>query len=151
MKSFTFLSLLLVFMAFASAKETKLYTDDGFFIGGFDPVSYLTEGKSQKGSEINSIIFKGTKILFKDAENKKLFQANPEKYLPAYNGYCAYAMAESGDLVGIDPQSFKVINGKVYLFYNGIWANTLKKWNKEKDIPQVGKADSNWSKHIKNI
>jgi len=51
------------------------------------------------------------------------FKANPEKYEPAYGGWCAYAMGENGEKVKIDPETYKIIEGKLFLFYN-FWAIT---------------------------
>ena len=129
---------------FALAKEAGYFVTGDYFIEGFDPVSYITENKASKGLKKFSQTFKGIKILFKSKENKELFLKKPQKFIPAYNGWCAYAMASDGDLVEVDPKSFKVIEGKTYLFYNGLWANTLKKWNKKEDSQQIKKADKNW-------
>jgi beta-xylosidase len=55
-----------------------------------------------------------------------------------------------GDKVGIDPETYKLIDGRLYLFYNGFWGDTLKRWNKKlAKIPEqalVGQADGEWRK-----
>jgi len=38
-------------------------------------------------------------------------------------------MGELGEKVKIDPETFKIVNGKLYLFYNFFFNNTLKDWN----------------------
>lgn len=129
------------------AKEAKLYSDDGLFIQGYDPVAYITTNEAQKGKKAISYDYKSIKILFTNKQNREAFIENPEKWLPAYNGWCAYAMAKSGDLVEIEPKSFKVIKGKTYLFYNTFWADTLKKWNKGNDEEQLNNANENWAKY----
>ena len=54
-------------------------------------------------------------------------------------------MGASGEKVEVDPETFKIIDGKLYLFYNKIFNNTLKSWNKdEANLKQ--KADANWKK-----
>ena len=54
-------------------------------------------------------------------------------------------MGASGEKVDIDPETFKLLNGKLYLFYNRFFNNTLKLWNKdEKNLN--AKADANWHK-----
>ncbi|MEN9569980.1 MAG: hypothetical protein RL172_1211, partial [Bacteroidota bacterium] len=59
-------------------------------------------------------------------------------------GWCAYAMGAKGQKVTIDPETFKIRNGKLYLFYNKLFNNTLKDWNK--DEPALcAKADTNWT------
>ena len=147
MKNLIFATILLA-ASFANAKAAGLFTEDGVFIDGYDPVSYISENKAVKGQSKVQWEYKGSKVYFSNEKNKKAFQAEPEKYVPAYNGYCAYAMAAKGSLVEIDPKSFKVINGKTYLFYNGLFADTLKKWNKKPDQPQVDQANKNWKKHL---
>ena len=75
------------------------------------------------------------------------FESNPERYLPAYGGWCAYAMLEV-DKVGIDPESFKIVEDRLYLFYNGFWGDTLKRWNKKlakkPESELVSQADRQW-------
>jgi hypothetical protein len=75
------------------------------------------------------------------------FKANPEKYKPAYGGWCAYAMGENGEKVKVDPETYKIVDGKLYLFYNFWTTNTLDDWNKnEKKLKEA--ADRNWSKIV---
>ena len=71
----------------------------------------------------------------------------PEKYEPAYGGWCAYAMGNSSEKVEVDPETFKIIGGKLYLFYNFYFNNTLKSWNKNETGLKT-KADGNWNKFI---
>lgn len=49
--------------------------------------------------------------------------------------------------VEIDPETFKLIDGKLYLFYNAYFNNTLKSWNKD-EVNLKKKADANWKKFI---
>ena len=63
--------------------------------------------------------------------NKKKFDGNPEKYMPAYGGWCAYAIGATKEKVKINPNTYKIIDGKVYLFYNKNFTNTLKLWNED--------------------
>ena len=57
---------------------------------------------------------------------KEVFLKNPTNFEPEYGGWCAYAMGDSGEKVTINPETFKIINGKLYLFYNAFLTNTLK-------------------------
>ena len=61
------------------------------------------------------------------------------------SGWCAYAMGAKGEKVSIDPETFKIINGKLYLFYNSYFNNTLKSWNKNEPTLKA-KADVNWKR-----
>ena len=75
--------------------------------------------------------------------------ASPAKYQPVSGGWCAYAMLD-GDKVKVDPKTFKIINERLYLYYNGIAGNTLKKWNglasSQPEAELVKKVDRNWAK-----
>ncbi|MCW5963658.1 MAG: YHS domain-containing protein [Bryobacterales bacterium] len=88
---------------------------NGLAIGGFDLVSYFTEGRAQRGSERFQAEYKGATFLFSSEANRNLFQANQEMYLPQFHGYCAYALA-AGKLRQCDPRRFSVDGGKLYLF-----------------------------------
>jgi hypothetical protein len=82
---------------------------------------------------------------FSTEANKEAFKKNPSKYEPQYGGWCAYAMGATGERVEIDPETFKILNGKLYLFYNKLFNNTLKTWNKDEQSLRT-KADANWIK-----
>lgn len=115
-------------------------------IQGFDPVAYFTVGKAIEGSDKISFMSKGVTYRFSSEANKTLFRSEPKRYEPQYGGYCAYAMAE-GDKVRIDPETFKVIDGKLFLFYNFRFTNTLNSWNKDEGN-LLPKAVKEWSKII---
>lgn len=119
--------------------------DDGIAIKGYDPVAYFTKNKAVKGSKNNTVYYQGATYYFSSTENKEVFKANPSKYEPEYGGWCAYAMGSSGEKVSIDPETFKIVNGKLYLFYNKYFTNTLTSWNKDEGNLKR-KADANWSK-----
>lgn len=77
---------------------------------------------------------------------KKKFLENPEKYVPAYGGYCAYAMAKTGELVEVNPKAYEIRNGKLYLFYKTVFDDTYEKWLSENPNALVQRADKNWEK-----
>jgi hypothetical protein len=81
-------------------------------------------------------------------ENKEAFKSNLVKYEPAYGGWCAFAMGDNGEKVSVDPETFKIVNGKLYLFYNKYFTNTLTSWNKD-ETNLKRKADANWPKLLK--
>jgi YHS domain-containing protein len=111
-------------------------------IDGYDPVSYF-EGKAQEGKDNLFYSHKGITYLFANNNNLAKFKASPEKFEPAYGGWCAYAMGNTGEKVKVDPETFKIVNGKLYLFYNFWGNNTLEDWNEnEKKLKEA--ADKNW-------
>jgi len=115
---------------------------------GYDPVAYLSQKKAVKGKSTIVAIYEGVVYNFSSQANKDLFLKNPTNYEPQYGGWCAYAMGSSGEKVEVDPETFKIIDGKLYLFYNAYFNNTLKSWNKD-EINLKAKADSNWKKNLK--
>lgn len=118
--------------------------EKGIAVQGYDVVTYF-EGRAVKGNSSLAVIHQGVRYHFSTAANKEEFKKNPAKYEPQYGGWCAYAMGESGEKVEIDPETFKILNGKLYLFYNKRFNNTLKSWNKNEPVLK-SKADANWSK-----
>lgn len=117
-------------------------------ISAYDPVSYFT-GEPVKGQPNFILQHKGIIYLFSSNKNKTLFIENPEKYEPAYGGWCAYAMGlEKSEKVAVNPKTYKIINNKLYLFYNKLGINTKEKWNKEGEPKLKANADKNWNKII---
>jgi hypothetical protein len=57
-------------------------------------------------------------------------------------------MGAANDKVEIDPETFKILNGKLYLFYHTWVNNTLNKWNKD-EAGLKSKADANWQSKFK--
>ena len=113
---------------------------------GYDPVSFFSN-KPEEGDEDITYTHKGITYYFANTANLARFKSSPDKYEPAYGGWCAFAMGDTGDKVKVDPETFKIIDGKLYLFYNSWGNNTLKDWNaNEKQLK--AKADQNWRKII---
>ena len=130
----------------ATALRKKHFNLDGDIgIKGYDPVAYFTEHKAIKGNKGLSVFYKGVIYNFSSVANKELFKAGPSKYEPEYGGWCAYAMGKNGEKVSVDPETFKITDGKLYLFYNKYFTNTLKDWNKNEATLKKN-ADVNWPK-----
>jgi YHS domain-containing protein len=126
-------------------RKKNFNLDKGVAIKGYDPVAYFTEGKAVKGLKDLAVSFEGAVYYFSSEANKQAFKITPSKYEPQYGGWCAYAMGYDGSKVEVDPETFKIIDNKLYLFYNKYFNNTLKTWNK--DEPNLKKhANTNWQK-----
>jgi len=132
----------------AALRKKHFNLESGIAIKGYDPVAYFTQNKAVKGKKELAISHQGVLYYFSSVENKEAFRAAPFKYEPEYGGWCAYAMGNSGDKVSIDPETFKLVNGKLYLFYNRYFTNTLKDWNKN-EASLKKNADLNWLKLFK--
>lgn len=143
-----FLILLVVAPLFvysqALQRSKQFNLENGLAIQGYDPVAYFTQNKAIEGNKQLNAVFEGVTYRFSSAANKELFVKDPKKYEPQYGGWCAYAMGATGEKVEIDPETFKILNGKLYLFYHSWTNNTLTKWNK--DEPNLkSKADKSWT------
>jgi hypothetical protein len=134
----------LFFSGIASAQKAEIYSDSSGAIRGHDPVAYFTQGAPIKGSEKIVFEWKGAKWRFANAENRDLFAKSPEKYAPQYGGYCAYGVAQNY-AVSIDPEAWRIVDGKLYLNYS---KGVQRDWNK--DVPgYIRKADTNWPNVLK--
>ena len=106
-------------------------------------VSYF-DGVALEGNKKFMTEYQGAKFTFASDENLKKFTANPDMYLPKYGGYCAYAVAVAGKKVSINPETFEIRDGELYLFYNSGKNNTLESWLAQSPEKLKVKADKNW-------
>lgn len=117
-------------------------------VSGYDVVAYFTQNKAVKGDKKFAVTADGLLYYFSSQASKELFLKDWKKYEPQYGGWCAYAMGASGEKVEVDPETFKITNGKLYLFYHSWVNNTLIKWNKDEAGLRT-KADNNWANYFK--
>ena len=149
MKRITVLSIFFLLTGYGlfaqeSTRKKQFNLDSkGLAIDGYDPVAYFTQNKAIEGKSEFFAKAEGAVYRFSSEENKNLFLKNYKAYEPQYGGWCAYAMGANGEKVEIDPETFKIISGKLYLFYHSWSNNTLNKWNKEENNLKT-KADKNW-------
>ena len=114
-------------------------------ISGYDAVSYFTAGKAVRGSGMHTAQYKGATYMFSSEGNKKLFESNPAKYSPEFDGYCAFGAA-MGKKFYSDPNVFAVVDDKLYLNLN---KDIQSKWNKERSS-MITKGHANWKKMTVN-
>ena len=146
----TAIVLLLMQVTISNAQEadprTKHFNlERNLAVQGYDVVAYFKQHAALKGSKDLAFFYQGVTYHFSSATNKEEFKKNPAQYEPQYGGWCAYAMGSKGEKVEIDPKTFKIANGKLYLFYNKFFNNTLTSWNKD-ESGLKSKADANWTK-----
>lgn len=141
-----FLNTMLVFSASAQKEiRTKHFNHQtGLGIHGYDPVAYFEQNKALKGNKQFAASAEGITYYFSSAINKELFLKDYKKYEPQYGGWCAYAMGANNEKVEIDPETFKIKDGKLFLFYHSVFNNTLQKWNESEKELKI-KADKNWT------
>jgi YHS domain-containing protein len=141
--------IIILFIGFNGIAQSIDYnTKKGYLAKGYDVVAYFNN-KATAGNEKYTTEHDGVKLKFSSQENLNTFKENPEKYLPRYGGYCAYAVAVSGKKVAINPETFEIRDGELLLFYNSGKTNTLELWKKESPAKLKAEADRNWEK-IKN-
>ena len=146
-------TLILIVGAFDAVSQSDLQSRQHFnvkqnlAIHGYDPVSYF-DGKPLEGNPEIKFVYKNITYQFASIANLAKFKQNPDKYEPAYGGWCAYAMGETGEKVKIDPETFTILDGRVYLFYNFWGNNTLKDW-KQNEQKLKAAADHNWKNIVR--
>jgi len=110
-------------------------------VQGYDVVSYQTAKRPVRGNGNFVAVHNDAVYLFSSAENQKIFEGNPEKYTPAFNGYCAFGVSVGKKFIG-DPEVWRVVDGKLYLNLDtGIQSEWLK------DVPgRIKTANGKWRK-----
>ena len=122
-----------------AGKVDPIYKDGDRAIRGYDPVAYFIQQKPVKGSEQFKYSWMGATWLFASAENRDKFATNPAEFAPQYGGYCSYAVSK-GHTASIDPEAWRIVDGKLYLNYS---KSVQKTW--QQDVPgNIQKADQNW-------
>jgi len=131
-----------------AAKRVKEYNlENKVAIQGYDPVAYFIQKKALKGKTTLATTYEGVVYYFSTQANKENFAKNPSQYEPQFGGWCAYAMGANAEKVEINPDTFKIVDGKLYVFYNAYFNNTLKSWNKD-EVNLKKKAEANWKKFL---
>lgn len=132
-------------MAKGAARTSHDLLGEGVGLVGYDPVSYFPDGGSKpvKGHIMTSAEYEGVTYRFASEEHKALFQKNPAKFVPAYGGWCTWAVAELGKRVDVDPESYLVKNGKLYVFYRDPKLDTRAKFLESPDA-MLAKAEAKW-------
>lgn len=125
------LALCLALAAPVVASEDPIYTSyrNNKAVGGYDVVSFHFE-KPVKGERTHSIRWRGADWFFANTTNLQNFANNPEKYAPAYGGYCAWAVAHDKLAKG-SPKHWSIIDNVLYLNYSD---RIKKRWLKTPDL-----------------
>ena len=122
-----------------TAQAGEVNADHGLAIKGYDAVAYFIDHKPVQGTPTFSYDHAGATYEFASDAHRKLFAANPDKYLPQFDGFCAYGVAQ-GHKADIDPAAFTIVHDRLYLNYN---QQVRATWRK--DVPgYIQKAESAW-------
>jgi YHS domain-containing protein len=115
------------------------YATEGVAIAGYDPVAYFLDGRPVKGLPEHRAEYKGSVFHFASRAHRDAFAAEPARFAPRYDGFCAFGVAR-GYKAKIDPAAFSIVDGRLYLNYD---LEVREEWSR--DIPGlVAKADRNW-------
>ena len=145
---FLFINLIAIGQVNAQDTQGKYFVDENNVANsGYDVVAYFTDYKAVKGSKDHSAQYDGVIYYFASEEHKNMFEKDPTHYLPQFGGYCAFGMGKMNSKVPTNPETFKIYNGKLYLFFNDLYEgkkfNTIIPWNgDEVNLKQF--ADKNW-------
>lgn len=146
MKNLLFLFVITATTAvFAAGKDPINSNWRGLAIDGYDVVAYFTKGKPTKGSSDFETTYQEATWRFESQANLDAFKSNPDRYIPQYGGYCAWAVSQ-GTTADTNPNNWKIVDDKLYLNYN---TKIQKKW--EADIPGfIEAANANWPSVLEN-
>jgi YHS domain-containing protein len=138
-------ALFLTALGMARAEKPVNATFTGVAIKGYDPVAYFMESKPVKGDSDFTVDWNGAEWRFASAAHRDLFKMEPEKYAPQFGGYCAWAVSR-GYTAGIDPDAWKIVEGKLYLNYS---LKVQAQWLEDVS-GNITKARENWPKVLSN-
>jgi YHS domain-containing protein len=128
-----------VAQAQAPAGKTLVNVNDkGVALQGYDPVSFFSNTPA-KGDPALTLRHEGATYWFATSENKAAFEAAPERYTPAFGGYCAYG-ASNGYTAPVEIETWQVVDGRLLLNYN---KSIRKKFDADR-AEYLRKADANW-------
>ena len=123
----------------AAAQSKSPIAGQRVALKGYDPISYFTDGKPEKGSSEFTFAFDDTTYWFKNAEHRDKFTADPERYAPQFDGFCALQLSR-GRKVEADPEAWTITNGKLYVFSG---KGGVPKFQ-EQPVAIAEKAGENW-------
>jgi YHS domain-containing protein len=112
-------------------------------IGGYSPVSYFEANAAEPGRPEFAATHAGKTYLFTSAAQKATFEADPERYVPAFGGTCAFGHVIEKEFP-VDPTSFKIVDGKLLLFLKNDQVDAKALWEKEGDAACMIKANRNY-------
>lgn len=129
-----------VLLALAAQAESPVNTDDnGLGLQGYDPVAFFTMGAPVPGKASISVEHDGATYRFAKSEHREAFLLNPDKFLPAYGGFCAYGAAK-GALYPVDIETWQIIDDRLILNYS---AEIKAQFNASVQ-EFLANADANW-------
>lgn len=85
-------------------------------MGGICPVTLVDTREVEKGKSSVTSVYDNRQYQFKSKKEKEAFDAEPEKYIPAFGGHCVVTWAKDGKEVSGDPKLSILYEGQLFLF-----------------------------------
>jgi hypothetical protein len=108
-------------------------------LSGYDPISYFTDHRPEKGTPQFTADFDDATYWFRSAEHRAMFVADPDRYAPQYNGFCTIGISR-GSKFEPDPKAWTISDGKLYVFTGPAGVPMFQ----EARASIVGQANANW-------
>jgi YHS domain-containing protein len=115
-------------------------------IGGYCPVKYQTDNVAAPGDSQYLRSYGGFAYLLSSADAVEKFKKDPQRYVPAFNGYCALAVSQEKEHPG-NPKVFAVVDGRTYLFFD----EASKDQCLSRSPSCIAEAQENWPQMVKKI
>lgn len=146
--SVTLLFVLSFNTVWASAEPVSVNRFSNVAIGKHDVVSYHQQGAKEKGKKKFLYTWKGADWYFAEQTHRDLFAANPERYAPAYNGFCSNALSLDRGLVKTNGKVWHIWGDKLHTFYAKAGK---RRWLTNDYAEMVAAADKAWQKELKKF
>jgi YHS domain-containing protein len=133
-------AVVLVVAAAAPAAAQRVNADrKGLAVKGYDVVAYFVDGRAVPGDASFEHTANGVRYRFASAANRDRFAREPERFVPQYGGFCAWAVSR-GYTADTDPLAWRIVEGRLFLNYD---RSVQRQW--ETDVRgNVAKGDTNW-------
>ncbi|MFT7462114.1 MAG: hypothetical protein ACI9EF_000451 [Pseudohongiellaceae bacterium] len=106
-------------------------------------MAYFAVNKPVRGKPEHASIHDSVTYHSVSADAKAAFDAAPDKYVPAYGGWCAFGMAVEDKFL-VDPTSFKIVDGQLMVFLKNPGVDALALWNDGNETELKAKAAAHW-------
>jgi len=119
--------------------------DARLMLRGNDPVAYFTMNQAVRGNPAIRAQHEGLTYRFVSESHRDLFVKAPDRYVPAYAGYCAsgahYALKSN---IGAD--TFKIVDGRLFLFGG---ERSRKHWELD-EKENIALGDKYWAEETRD-
>ena len=117
-----------------------------YALQGYDPVAFHSVGRAVKANPYISAEYAGYNFLFASEKNRDLFSENPDRFMPAFGGYCAFGVS-LGVFFPVEIDTWEIINGKLIFNYS---KGISEKFHENLE-ENMKRAETNWSETMKEI